>query len=102
MGSVVTEFVDKDNALSESYLIALQRQTTDGKTYTDALMTGRYLDHMQHRNGEWRISQRTTVLDNAIRISVPADAPSFATDFTVSTRDGSDPLWAMREKLGIR
>jgi hypothetical protein len=54
--------LDGDNAYCESYVVGglLSR---DGKTCTFA--PGRYIDHLQRRNGEWRILWRRSIVDMA-------------------------------------
>lgn len=46
----------------ESYFIAFNAQPADGGGEHD-LVTGRYLDRFEERDGEWRIAQRKVVLD---------------------------------------
>ena len=54
--------VDGDAALSESYIIAYS-PSGEGAEAVQSLIGGRYLDRHQCRNGEWRLSHRTYVLD---------------------------------------
>jgi hypothetical protein len=113
--NMLIEFVDADNALAETYSMAMQRYPSAGaKTRQaitggvdvgeqpfDMLMFGRYLDHYQRRNGEWRIFRRTVVFDNSRMMPVPEDGAKLNDDWSISARDGSDPLWAARKAFGL-
>ena len=48
-------------AVGESYVIAYQN--TLGDDPQDVMTGGRYIDRYERRNGEWKISHRTFVLD---------------------------------------
>jgi hypothetical protein len=54
--------IDGDRAASESYVIIVQRFLEDG-ALSDARIVGRFLDLLELRDGEWRISERTLVVD---------------------------------------
>jgi len=56
--------LDGDKAVSECYYLAYHRQT-DPETGADEdyLNGGRFIDHFERRNGEWRISQRIGLMD---------------------------------------
>ena len=53
--------IDGDNAVGESYVVAFQG--TKGDTPQDVMTGGRYIDRYERRNGEWKISHRTFVMD---------------------------------------
>ena len=50
-----------DHAVGESYVVAYQ--LTVGEAPEDVLTGGRYLDRYERRDGVWKISQRTFVMD---------------------------------------
>ncbi len=55
--------LDGDTARSESYVIAyVQAADSDGATM-QRLVCGRYLDQHERREGQWKLSHRTYVLD---------------------------------------
>lgn len=54
--------VNDDAAKGEVYVIGIFTANDDGKL-VDGLVGGRYLDHFERRNGEWKIARRTYVLD---------------------------------------
>jgi hypothetical protein len=66
------------------------------------LMTGRYVDEFKRRDGLWRILRRVVIFDNSMILPVPASAPKLGSEWVVSTRGKDDPLWALREKLGLK
>jgi hypothetical protein len=59
--SVMIE-IDGDTAKAECYGIAAGSTEVDGKLM-DSVYGGRYLDELEKRNGEWRISKRMYILD---------------------------------------
>ncbi len=62
--SVANEWfqIDADGAVGESYVIAfITLSGEDGDR--DVITGGRYLDQFEHRNGEWKIAQRTFIAD---------------------------------------
>lgn len=62
--SVANEWVqvDGDEAMSETYVIAMTTSATDDGE-RDALTGGRYLDRFERIDGAWKFSHRTFVLD---------------------------------------
>ncbi len=55
--------VDGNKARAECYGIAVgSREGEDGELH-DNMYGGRYLDELEKRDGEWRISKRTYILD---------------------------------------
>lgn len=63
LGGLIVKFHSGVSALSECYgIFAGARRQEDG-TLAGNLYGGRYLDEWEKRNGEWRISARTYLLD---------------------------------------
>ena len=58
----VTVTIDGDRAASESYVHA-QHVIEEAGDLKQLVVGGRYLDRFERRNGEWRISYRTEVID---------------------------------------
>ena len=54
--------VNGEKAAGESYLFSISTRLLNGKEM-DTLVAGRYLDRFERRNGEWRLLQRTFVMD---------------------------------------
>ena len=50
-------------ARSECYGISVGSSENDKGELVDTMFGGRYLDELEKRNGEWRISKRTYVAD---------------------------------------
>jgi hypothetical protein len=113
--NILIEFTDNDNAVVETYALALQRYPGDAGKSTraaiaggvdvgdqafDMLISGRYIDHFQWRE-EWKILDRTVIFDNSVLLPVAAAAAQLGSDWAISKRDQSDPMWALREKHGL-
>lgn len=47
----------------ETYFIAYHRVVKDRASPADIIVSGRYLDWMEERGGEWRIRSRTVIFD---------------------------------------
>jgi hypothetical protein len=97
--------VDGDSAWSESQvLVHLIRRGSEPRT-TD-VMAGRYLDKFSRRGGEWRIDERTVVLDwttTYVWDATPAPLP--LEQFTWGKRGGRQDIvfeWmpSLRERIG--
>ena len=79
MSTSVIIDVDGDRATGECYGIAVGTQKNESGELVDNVYGGRYLDEFEKRDGEWRISKRTYVLDwstqfpNAIEAMTPED-----------------------------
>lgn len=111
------EFADDDNALVETYSLAVQRYPAGGSQATraaiagggdtgdgsfDMMITGRYVDHFQKRDGTWRILNRTVVFDNSVLLPVnDAGGSQLGADWAISTRGKDDPIWELRRAVGL-
>jgi SnoaL-like domain len=55
--------VDGNKAKSECYGISVGSSAGEDGTLTDTMFGGRYLDELEKRDGEWRISTRVYIAD---------------------------------------
>ena len=55
--------IDGDVAHVETYYVAVQVHDRTGRTVEERV-TGRYIDRMECRGGEWRIARRTVIIDS--------------------------------------
>lgn len=114
--NMLIEFVDDDNALVETYSLAMQRYPSEGAETRkaiagggniggdpfDILMFGRYVDQFQRRDGAWKIYRRKVVFDGSIMFPLPSSGgPQLSPDWEIGQRDGSDLIWRLRSELGI-
>jgi len=91
--SVLNHFceLDGDNAYTETYYIF----TGAALKPPHLMSTGRYIDHFQKRNGEWRIANRVTIIDKTYDLQdftvFPTIPAALATgDVQPATRDRRD------------
>lgn len=115
VSNVFIEFADSHTAAAESYCLVWQRYGLEDRAARavisggadnsdrpiDMLMSARYVDRFELRDGVWKIARRTTVFERAMRFEVPEDGPKNAPDWTVGMRDASDPLMLLRRELGL-
>jgi hypothetical protein len=67
--------VDGDRAVSESYYSGFMLERRDDGASRTIQMVGRYLDRLERRNGEWRITQRLVVPEMVRYMPASADGP---------------------------
>ncbi|NUU24993.1 MAG: nuclear transport factor 2 family protein [Streptomycetaceae bacterium] len=81
--------IDGDTAHAESYVL-VGLLGPDGKTAN--LMSGRYLDRLERRDGTWRIAVRRSTVELALTADASLLQTSFFTGqgFVKGVRDGSD------------
>jgi len=92
-------------------LIHLEGERASAETYCHAyheldgpagrlemVVGGRYLDRLEHRDGEWRIAERIYVMDwnRNIDSTCQWDEGIYATLKTLGSRKPEDPLYGMR------
>lgn len=80
--------IDGDVAHSECYVLFTQRRT-DGSALEFG--GGRYIDRLERRNGEWRISARLTAIDWSARADVAVFGGT--DEYQIGTWDKSDPSY---------
>jgi hypothetical protein len=61
VGNILIKLAD-DRAVAESYVFSYHRHGESGSR-RDNLQAGRYLDRLERRGGEWKILERTVVID---------------------------------------
>lgn len=100
LGNIVYEFAGDDLAVVESYLIAYQTHRDSAENEGLRQTGSRYLDRFERRNGSWKIAKRVLPLNFVRPLAPPGDQILF-TNPILSTRDGDDPLWALRAEAGL-
>jgi hypothetical protein len=87
--------VDGDVAWAEHYTTSSHRIAADeAGPERDFVASGRYIDRMERRGGEWRIARRIMLLDFSRTDPVASDAQGLGA--RQGARDRSDPSYAMR------
>ena len=91
--------IDGDTAVGESYVVAFQG--TKGDSPQDVMTGGRYIDRYERRNGEWKISHRTFVMD----WTTSADSKDLMglgmfEDMVKGERGKGDPVYAFWQAAG--
>ena len=91
--------IDGDNAVGESYVFAYQ--LVQGDDPQDSLTGGRYIDKYERRNGVWKISHRTFVMDwNDTSPSKDLMSLGMFEAMVKGTRGKEDPVFALWDSLG--
>jgi hypothetical protein len=81
--------IDGNSAHAESYVIVVLL-SLDGRTAQ--FISGRYIDHLERRDGKWRIAVRRSTVEVMFLADASVLQSSFFTDagYPVGTRDRSD------------
>lgn len=87
--------LEGDAAWAEHYTISTHRiaASADGPE-RDFVVSGRYVDRMEWRDGEWKIARRKMIVDLSRTDPVPPGEPGMGG--SGGSRDRSDPSYAMR------
>jgi hypothetical protein len=97
--------LEGNEARSESYVIAYAQGPDEDGTSYQRLICGRYLDRHQKRDGEWRLTHRTYVLDtnaNWPGATVAQPLPSLAAHYPVGGQGSADPGIALLAMAAAR
>jgi hypothetical protein len=87
--------VSGDAAWAEHYTISTHRIAAgDEGPERDFVVSGRYIDRMERRDGEWRIARRRMLVDLSRTDPVPPAEPGMGG--SGGARGRSDPSYAMR------
>ena len=116
IGNLLVEFVTEDLALVESYVRTIQQYPPEGKAQlaqltggasgnpeaaTDMFTSSRYMDHVERRNGEWRIARRDLIQDWKQLAEVQYKALQPQEGWIIGRRDGQDALDLARRELKL-
>ncbi len=108
LGNCLIEFASEDVAAVETYFMTAhtldaQGQKAygagDGNEPMQLSSYGRYVDRVERRSGEWRIAHRICVFE-ATRVHT-GKAPPIKPDWAQLHRSPEDPIYKLRNELGI-
>ena len=115
VANCIIEFDGPDSAAVESYFVTYQRvlpQAGEGRrsylsreTLADdeamqGQAVGRYVDHVTRRDGVWKVLRRVVVYE-VYRGHPTPPGGALRDNWTISRRDGTDPIQLLRAKLGL-
>jgi hypothetical protein len=89
----LTITVDGDNAACESYYSGFMLESHDGGDHRTMQMFGRYLDRLERRDGEWRITHRRVVTE--MYRYLPTGDETGAPHWHLDQREDPDPSYAL-------
>jgi hypothetical protein len=107
LGNCLIEFAGRDFAFVETYFASRRLRPpseAEGARLRPGDMLcreawGRYLDHFERRQGEWRVAHRVVVLESAYTSVALGGRRVPASPSTWGSRDAGDPVWRSREDL---
>lgn len=97
LSNVLIEPLEDGRAFAESYVCAFHVVDEGGRP-VDLIVYGRYLDYFERRNGDWRISRRTELIDWAHERRATADWFARQPPLNRGVHDGSDGLYLARRE----
>ena len=89
-----------DRAWVESFALVLSRRRDENGGLVDATVAMRYVDHVERRNGEWRIVERRMTIDSE-RIDPVENAGRKESMLPASQRSREDISYVVAASLGI-
>lgn len=87
--------IEGDEAMAETYCLSYQLREAGGDKWF-CLISVRYIDRFERRNGEWRIAERTAVHDWSHREHIDRDFGSVISEYTQGRRDRRDLSYERR------
>jgi SnoaL-like domain len=95
VGNILIEFTAANEAVVETYFLALQRGPGGDGILRQFLIAGRYCDVFQRRDGAWRVFRRVVVydwVDEQVAATEP-EAIRFGPRLPLGTRFPDDPIY---------
>lgn len=93
--NILIDFRGADRAEVESYFLALQRGAGPDGVIRQVMMSGRYCDLFERRDGDWRVARRTVVYDWVDHQPVPqgSEAERFGPRQPIGAPWPGDPVY---------
>jgi hypothetical protein len=116
VGNLLIEFTGPDDAMVETYCLAMQRYPASGRTAltglvgdmpandswaSDLIVPARYVDHFRRIDGRWRIQTRHVAFDSVMLVDAPGAGPLDSDRLELGRRDRQDVIYRMRETAGL-
>ncbi|MEO3385023.1 nuclear transport factor 2 family protein [Mesorhizobium sp. CAU 1741] len=97
VSNILIEFLEPGVAAVESYFLALQRGPDREGVTRQVLLSGRYCDRFEKRDGEWRVAHRTVVYDWVDEQTPPTSSETerFKVRQPIGTAYPNDPIYAL-------
>lgn len=89
--------IDGDEAWAESYVVGALLDKDGARC---KIAPGRYIDHLQRRDGEWRIKARRTIVDMALEGDASWLASPAVSGFLRGSWGREDPSWQRPVEIG--
>lgn len=97
VGNILIEFTEPGKAVVETYFLALQRGPGKDGSLQQFLITGRYCDVFQQRNGEWRVFRRIVAYDwvDEQVAATESEETRFGPRLPLGARFPEDPIYKL-------
>jgi hypothetical protein len=95
VGNILIEFTAPNEAVVETYFLALQRGPGRDDKVRQFLIAGRYCDVFQQRDGEWRVFRRVLAYDwvDEQAAATEPEAVRFGPRLPLGGRVPDDPIY---------
>jgi hypothetical protein len=97
VGNILIEFLDAAHAAVETYFLVLQRAAAADGAVRQCLMTGRYCDLFEKREGEWRVARRVVTYDwlEDQPVQTEPEPARFGARTPIGSNYPNDPIYAV-------
>ncbi|MBR0825115.1 nuclear transport factor 2 family protein [Bradyrhizobium manausense] len=97
VGNILIEFTGPEEAVVETYFVALQRGPARDGSVRQYLIAGRYCDVFQKRDGEWRVARRIVAYDWVDEQVAAAESETirFGPRLPLGARYPDDPIYEL-------
>jgi hypothetical protein len=94
LSNIMIDLDNESHARSESYVWAYHSMLLVSGEREDVISGVRYLDHLEKREGDWKIIRRKLVLDYFTKQAAAVDLGIFGQLKITGRKDREDPLYA--------
>jgi len=116
VSNMLIEFTSLDDAIAETYCLAMQRYPAHGRAAltglvgdmpandawaSDMVAPCRYVDHFKRLNGVWRIQTRQVAFDSVMLLDAPGTGPLESERLELGRRDQHDVVFRTRARVGL-
>jgi len=106
LGNCLIEFDSDNTAFVETYFVSRRLQAPSPGTHTECgpndqvcrEVWGRYADHFERRNGEWKVSRRVVIVEASSSSIAIGGKRSVHSPVVWGARDRSDVIYQSRSK----
>jgi hypothetical protein len=95
--NISIDWIDSSHAFVESHCLAIERKLeASDSAPSDFIYRVRYADSFERRDGSWRITSRTYIMDHVMKTPVSSDIAKHSAGRIMGVRSRLDPAEQLR------